>query len=37
MPGWEGQDDSPPKEDESEAGISPGSPLFHYSGSLRAM
>lgn len=23
MPGWEGQDNSPPKEDESEADISP--------------
>ena len=37
MPGWEEQDDSPPKEDESEAEISPGSFLFHYSGSLRVV
>ena len=37
MPGWEGQDDSPPKEDESEAEISPDSFLFHHLASIRAV
>lgn len=37
MTGWEGQDDSPLGEDESEAEISPGSSLFHHPGSMRTV